>query len=96
MEKNRILNRFLSLDDSDEYRFCDEEFEDLSCTPIYYHSVINRFLDEYGEVLTDISNYIHVWILDKFRRDHEYTIIFGKDGRTLYEIILLERVKESV
>lgn len=57
-----------------------------SCDLLTYYPVINRFLNEDGDILHHVSELIDWWILDQFRKSSKSMLVMGKDGETLYEL----------
>ena len=45
-----------------------------------YHPAINRFVDEDGMILHDLSDLFDVWELDEWKRTQDYGILLDRKG----------------
>ena len=47
---------------------------------LWYYPGINRFSDDDGNILHDLSDKFDVWQLDEWKRTHDYAILKDKQG----------------
>lgn len=47
---------------------------------LWYEKRINRFADEDGYILQDLSPYFDTWQLDKWKKNKDYDILIDKAG----------------
>ena len=62
-----------------------EEFPPESCKGLWYIKKINRFKDEQGNVIHDLSALFPTWMLDKWKRKKEYALVRDRQGE-LWEL----------
>lgn len=63
----------------------NEEFPPESCKGLWYNLRINRFEDDKGRILHDLSSLFPTWQLDQWRRGKEYALMKDKSGE-LWEL----------
>lgn len=56
-----------------------------SAKTLWYEASINRFADEDGYILQDLSEYFDTWQLDEWKKGKDYDILTDKTGE-LWEI----------
>lgn len=60
---------------------------------LFYHRDINRFTDEDGYILHDLSKYFDTWVLDQWKKTQDYGLLIDKNG-DLWEIYYPEELDE--
>jgi hypothetical protein len=56
-----------------------------SANTLWYDPFINRFEDECGKIMDDLSPYFDTWQLDQWKKTKEYALMKDKNG-DLWEI----------
>lgn len=56
-----------------------------SATMLWYDPTVNRFEDESGQIVHDLSKYFSTWQLDVWKKTKEYALLTDKIGG-LWEI----------
>jgi hypothetical protein len=51
-----------------------------SAYALWYYPGINRFSDEEGKILHDLSDLFSVWQLDEWKRTQEYDVLLDRKG----------------
>jgi len=55
--------------------------EDEDIYSLWYFPSINRFTDEDGNVLHDLSNLFDVWELEEWKKTQEYGLLIDRNGK---------------
>lgn len=60
-----------------------------SIASLWYYANINRFTDDNGIVVQDLSNYFPTWQLDAWKKTKDYGILIDKNGNT-WEVFYID------
>ena len=58
----------------------DEQYPIESIKTLEYEASINRFIDEDGYIIHDLTQHFNTWELDQWKRNKDYDILFDKKG----------------
>ncbi len=61
---------------------------------LWYDARINRFIDEDGYILHDLSHLFPLWVLDEWKRLKSYRFLYDRDGN-LWELFYCDPDKEE-
>lgn len=62
---------------------------------LWYDARINRFVDEGGHILHNLSHLFPLWVLDEWKRLKSYGLLYDRDGN-LWELFYCDPDEEEV